>query len=176
MKSPLTKDHRNGFTLIELIVSISVFSVLVTIAVGGFANVLRTQRQVAGLLVTNSNAALILEQMAREMRTGRQFSCAGSCIGTETILFTNFEGDAIEYSYDPGEKAIYRFSGGVPNIITSRSVSVEYMRFDVENNALYPADSYPTRVTIFLGMGPKDATLARNVLNFQTVVSARFDQ
>ncbi len=65
--------RRKGFTIVELLVAIALFSILVTIGVGGFVNALHTQRQVAGLLAAESNASVTLEQMAREIRTGDLF-------------------------------------------------------------------------------------------------------
>jgi prepilin-type N-terminal cleavage/methylation domain-containing protein len=64
---------RSGFTLIELLVAIALFSIVVAIASSGFVSALRTQRQVASLISTQSNVTLVLEQMAREERTGYLF-------------------------------------------------------------------------------------------------------
>jgi prepilin-type N-terminal cleavage/methylation domain-containing protein len=62
-----------GFTLIEVVVAIAVFSILVAVGVGGFVNALRTQREVTSLIAAQSNASLAIEQMAREIRTGYLF-------------------------------------------------------------------------------------------------------
>jgi prepilin-type N-terminal cleavage/methylation domain-containing protein len=67
------QSNKKGFTLIELLVSIGIFSIVVAIATGGFVNSLRTQRQVSSLISAQSNASLVLEQMAREIRTGYLF-------------------------------------------------------------------------------------------------------
>jgi prepilin-type N-terminal cleavage/methylation domain-containing protein len=64
---------RSGFTLIELLVAIGLFTIIVAIAVGGFTNALRTQRQVSSLIATQSNVSLALEQITREIRTGYLF-------------------------------------------------------------------------------------------------------
>jgi prepilin-type N-terminal cleavage/methylation domain-containing protein len=74
MKNRYCKQNsQRGFTLIEMLVAIGVFAVVVAIATGGFVNSLRTQRQVASLISAQSNASLVLEQMAREIRTGFLF-------------------------------------------------------------------------------------------------------
>jgi prepilin-type N-terminal cleavage/methylation domain-containing protein len=62
-----------GFTLVEMLVAMGIFTIVVAIAIGGFINSLRTQRQVASLISAQSNASLVIEQMAREMRTGFLF-------------------------------------------------------------------------------------------------------
>ena len=67
------KNSQKGFTLIELLVAMGIFAIVIAIATGGFINSLRTQRQVASLISAQSNASLVLEQMAREIRTGFLF-------------------------------------------------------------------------------------------------------
>ena len=63
----------SGFTLIEALISIGMFSIVVSLAVGGYAQALRTQHQLEGVIAANSNASLAIEQMSREIRTGRAF-------------------------------------------------------------------------------------------------------
>lgn len=74
-KSPAAS--RRGFTLIEMLVAIAIFTTTISIAVGGFITALRTQRQVSALLAANNNLSLTLEQMAREIRTGYNFCRPG---------------------------------------------------------------------------------------------------
>jgi prepilin-type N-terminal cleavage/methylation domain-containing protein len=64
---------KKGFTLIEMLVTVGLFAIIVTIAVGGFVNAERTQRQVASLISAQSNVSLALEQMSRDIRTGYLF-------------------------------------------------------------------------------------------------------
>ncbi|MGD1003683.1 MAG: type II secretion system protein [Minisyncoccia bacterium] len=64
---------KKGFTLIEMLVTVSLFAIIITIAVGGFTNAERTQRQVSSLISAQSNVSLALEQMSRDIRTGYLF-------------------------------------------------------------------------------------------------------
>ncbi len=67
----MRKDFNfRGFTIVELLVAMGIFLIVVEIAVGGFVNALRAQKQVAALIAAEGNADLALEQMAREIRTG----------------------------------------------------------------------------------------------------------
>jgi prepilin-type N-terminal cleavage/methylation domain-containing protein len=79
MKKPLKKS---GFTLVELLITIALFTIIVSIAVGGFTNALKTQRQVSSLIATQSNVSLALEQMTREIRTGYLFCHDGDINGS----------------------------------------------------------------------------------------------
>jgi prepilin-type N-terminal cleavage/methylation domain-containing protein len=64
---------RKGFTLIEIIITVGLFAIVITLAVGGFINATNTQRQVSSLIATQSNVSLALEQVARAIRTGYLF-------------------------------------------------------------------------------------------------------
>lgn len=64
---------KKGFTLIEMLVTVSLFLIIITIAVGGFTNAIRTQRQVSSIISAESNVSITLEEMAREIRTGYLF-------------------------------------------------------------------------------------------------------
>ncbi len=66
-------NMKKGFTLIEMLVTVGLFVIIIAIAVGGFTNAIRSQRQVSSLISTQSNVSLALEQMARQIRTGYLF-------------------------------------------------------------------------------------------------------
>ncbi|HUC02138.1 MAG TPA: type II secretion system protein [Candidatus Paceibacterota bacterium] len=64
---------KKGFTLIEMLITVGLFTIIITIAVGAFANAVRTQRQVSSLISAESNISITLEEMARQIRTGYLF-------------------------------------------------------------------------------------------------------
>jgi prepilin-type N-terminal cleavage/methylation domain-containing protein len=162
---------QRGFTLVELLVAIGLFSVVMSIAVGGFARALRIQRQAAGLLLVNSNASLMLEQMAREIRTGYNFSGGGT-----NLSFMNAKGEAVSYCLiqnAAGNGVILRGIGGCAGglQVTASNVSVVGLDFLVWNDA--PANDYPTRVTIALSIVSPEIGISASPVRLQTTVSAR---
>ncbi|MBI5306636.1 prepilin-type N-terminal cleavage/methylation domain-containing protein [Candidatus Wolfebacteria bacterium] len=98
-----------GFTLIELIVAMSVFVILTSVAVGGFINMMRNQRIVTAMMAVNDNMGLTLEQMAREIRTGYNF-CR---ISSSKIQFVNAKNEVVRYrlNNESVEKGISATSG-----------------------------------------------------------------
>ena len=58
--------------------ALSFFIVFTVIASGSFIRALRTQRAIVALIAANDNANLSIEQIAREIRTGSNFSLAGN--------------------------------------------------------------------------------------------------
>ena len=64
-----------GFTLIEMIVSLGVFSVVVTTAVGAMLVLISTNQQLQAEQSVMTNLAFALDTMTREMRTGFNYYC-----------------------------------------------------------------------------------------------------
>src|SRR6185295_7895950 len=91
----LDSSRRGGFTLVELLVAITLFSIAISIAIGGFVRALHTERQLIALIAANSNASLAIEQIAREIRTGTGFACASGESPCSELSFTNAGGAVV---------------------------------------------------------------------------------
>ncbi|MBI4094335.1 MAG: prepilin-type N-terminal cleavage/methylation domain-containing protein [Candidatus Liptonbacteria bacterium] len=165
-----------GFTVVELLVAIGLFGVIVAIAMGGFARALRTERQVTALVAANTNVSVVLEEMARELRTGLDF-CIGGCISPEErreLRFVNGRGEEVFYRLE-NDAVVREMAGGVRGAerLTSANVAVQGLFFLLTGHE--SGDGYPARVTILLAVSPKsaDPALRDNVIYLQTTVSAR---
>lgn len=182
------RTMRKGFTLIELIIAIALFSILVGIAAGGFTSALRTQRQVAALISAQSNASLTLEQMARELRTGYLFchdvsgnptcTCTGGAGPNSTLACDNFidfhNSETADVNYELTNGALERSeNGGALQPITAANVSVQYLTFRLFGSA--EGDHWNPRITVSMGVAPSstDPAVSNTILNLQTTVSAR---
>lgn len=187
-------NENKGFTLVETMVSLVLFATVIAIAIGGFVNALRAQRQVTLLLATQSNVSLSLEQMARDIRTGYLFCHDGAHVGgvatcniapetcvsdgapdpTFTCTDLNYfsaTGDNVEYHLRNGslEKGI----GGTFQSVTGNNVNVKYLTFIIQGNT--EGDQWNPRITVTVGVAPSstDQGLTNSVLNLETSISAR---
>ncbi|MFH0890679.1 MAG: type II secretion system protein [Candidatus Liptonbacteria bacterium] len=162
-----TNASRAGFGLAETLVAIGLFSIIVTIAVGGFSRALRSQRQAAALLLANSNVSITIEQMAREMRTGYNFTPG---TGISEMSFTNARGERIYYKSE--DNAVQRKIGlGSYEKITADNVVVQHLGFDL--SGYQSGDGKQPRVTVTLGVSTKEVDLSGNIINLQTTISPR---
>ena len=176
-----------GFTLVELLVAITLFSIIVAVAVGGFAGMLRTERQISSLITADTNVSFVIEQMAREIRTGSDFCPLGTggaplcnCPQTDSttgalscrnFAFTNAQGQLVEYALQNGilEKSIDSGVSFVP--VTGANIVIPYFNTLVFGTT--PGDHWTPRITIQIGVASKDPTLVGQGLRLQTSVSAR---
>jgi len=54
------KNKKSGFTIVELLVAMSIFVILITIAVGAFIQALRSERRLTSLMTVSNNASSVL--------------------------------------------------------------------------------------------------------------------
>lgn len=155
-----------GFTTMELLVAMSLFVILISIVSGVFVSSLRTQRATVALIAANSNASLALEQMSREMRTGRDFSQSG-----QEITFTNAKGELVTYRWDSDSAAIERGINDNFKKITADNVQIRNLVFRIFTGS--PEDAYPPRITIILQGGAANIPFSENTVNLETTISAR---
>jgi prepilin-type N-terminal cleavage/methylation domain-containing protein len=70
-----TKPSTAGFTLIEMIVSLALFSVVITISVGALLILIASNRQLQDEQAVLTNLSFALDSMTREIRTGSAYVC-----------------------------------------------------------------------------------------------------
>ena len=64
-----------GFTLIEIIVSLAIFSVVAVIAIGALVRVTSANRQAQAIQSGVNNVSFVLDALSREMRVGTSYAC-----------------------------------------------------------------------------------------------------
>ena len=67
---------QSGFTLIEMIVSLALFSVVVTISVGALLVLIASNQRFQNEQSVMTNLSFALDSMTREIRTGTNYYCA----------------------------------------------------------------------------------------------------
>ena len=70
----------SGFTLVEMIVALAIFSVVAVVAVGALVKVVNANRKAQIVQSSVSNIGFVLESMVREIRTGTNYDCEDSNI------------------------------------------------------------------------------------------------
>lgn len=74
MRKNITKKN-NGFTLIELMVSISIFSIIMLTAIGSFLVTVNVAKKARALRFAMDNVNFATESMTRSLRMGKDYYC-----------------------------------------------------------------------------------------------------
>jgi prepilin-type N-terminal cleavage/methylation domain-containing protein len=84
-----------GFTLIEMMVAIAVFSIVMVMAMGALLNVIDSNNKARSIKTAINNISFALEGISKDMRMGTDYACGGGgntveedCTGgVDTISF-----------------------------------------------------------------------------------------
>lgn len=159
--------NKDGFTMVEMLVALSVFMIVVSIASGAFIKSLRTQRAAVSFIAANSNASMAMEQMSRELRTGSNFSPGGG-----EINFINARSENTTYRWNSSDESLERSADGINfKKIIADNVKVKNAYFNVFSGS--PPDPYPSRITIVMQVAGIGGLLVDATVNLQTTISAR---
>ena len=173
-----------GFTVVELLVSMAIFVILVGIVSGIFINSLRIQRAVISLMATNDNSSLVLESIARDIRTGSNFCISdfitGNCISGDignSFRFNNAKGGESIYRLNASEKSIQKSDdlGASFERLTSSLVDVQIFEVRLVDSQFLSSfgEEWPSRVSLFMRVGSKDPKLTGIFTDLQMTTSAR---
>ncbi len=148
--------QRGGFSLIELIVSVGLFTVVMTLASGAYLLMIGINRQAQGIATGINNLSFALETMTYNIRTGKDYGCSVVGVdcpnGSNTFLFTNANGDSVSYDVvSEGEIGkIQETKNGVLSDLTDPSVNISSLKFYAFDTARPLGDYKQSRVTIIV--------------------------
>lgn len=172
---------KKGFTLIEIIVALGIFSIVALVSVSSLLAMTNAQKKARAIQASVDNLRFAVEVMSKNIRTGRLYFCdsfiptipftARDCTsGNSTITFIDALGDVISYKYDLADGQVDRFIGGTnPVPITAEELVVE-MSFFVTGSNL--GDDKQPLITIVM-KGAAGTGRARSTFNIQTTVTQR---
>lgn len=184
-----------GFSLIELLVSMALFIVVITMGVGALMVLINANAKAQNMQDAVSNIQFALDSMAREIRTGYAYYCSS---GTETVgdvtavqdcnrgsylsiieggesLTSGANNRRIAYRYNSSAQSVERKIGSGSWVrLTDPNVTVTDMHFNVGNSInKQNGNTLQPNATIFLsgtvtGIGQTSANFT-----LQTTVTQR---
>lgn len=168
----MSKYRVRGFTLIELIVGVFIFSILIVLAGGSLVPSLELQRRALNIKRVEENGRFVLELMTRELRVANPINTADSgCPGSggSSLSFTHPVNGSIEYFLSG--TAVHRRVNGADSVISNPDVEVSRLTFCVSGNSM--ADDRQPRVSMILGLKAGGLNSQADALDLQTTVSQR---
>jgi prepilin-type N-terminal cleavage/methylation domain-containing protein len=185
---------KRGFTLIEMLVAVGLFSVVMLVSVAAILSIIGNNKKAQGINNVVNNLNFAIESMVRDMKTGYLYKCdgswpidqteAGPCPATpvDKIALLSGSPTAVEYSfiepttendggYVPGHIVKRTGSGNAIDLTSKSDVDIQSVQMYV-NNAASGSGSQPG---IFLIIRAKANILENEVSEFglQTFISQR---
>ena len=74
----INKNSKKGFTLIEIIVSLAIFSIVALVAVGALIKIVDANKKAQSLKTAINNINYALEAMSRDIRAGTNYYCVAT--------------------------------------------------------------------------------------------------
>lgn len=164
-------DQR-GFTLIEMLVTIFLFSMIATIGTSGFVRGLELFRRTGAAYRVQDNALYVLEIMTREIRYSiLQGAADTDCTSTfiSSLTINHPVNGTVTYTLANG--VVRRTVGGKTAALSGSDVNFEKLFFCISGSA--PADNRQVRVTILAQVRDVATGTQSQVFNIQTTVALR---
>ncbi len=88
----------------ELMISLSLFTLVTVISTTIFVQIIKTSKLTAQKSAAIDNVSTVMEQLAREVRTGKDFlnSVNPSYSAVDSFSFINYKGEKITYQFNAG--------------------------------------------------------------------------
>lgn len=118
--------HKRGFSLIEMLVSVALFSMVVLMAVSALISLMNANQKARSLKTAMDNLNFAVDEMSRDLRLGTEYYCqtsASSPISIDVnsgnpvthdcpyVAGTDSGGPYLEYRNFYGDVVLYRFDG-----------------------------------------------------------------
>lgn len=161
------EKNQKGFSLIEVIVAVFVFSIVSILISGVIVSSIRIQRRSLNIQKAEENSRFVLESMAREIRVadsiaGPDNDCSVS--PSESLSFNHPVNGSIRY-YLGEDEAIHKEVDGQDSILTSSKVRVTKFYFCTKGTL--GDDGLQPKVTVVLsieaGISPDTETIESQI-------------
>lgn len=120
------KKSDTGFTLIEMMVAVAIFSIVMLVAVGALLSIIDANRKARAVKSVVNNVSFAIESMARQARLGTRYHCRGAALKAldEPLNCSNGVFFAFEHQFgdptDVSDQYVYRYNAGGKYIEFSR--------------------------------------------------------
>lgn len=192
----LHTTYESGFTLIEILVSLTLFMIVVTISVGSLMTLVQANSKVQNIESAVENVSFALDDMTRNIRTGSNYQCPATDFinkyatpidcATGNTSFAYTESDQSLTAGMGSQRIAYKLQGGqiLQHLgtgslgdnkwqpLTSTDVTINQLKFYVTDAAGYSAgNAYSPTVTIFVAGTVNGAHGTGSTFRLETTVN-----
>lgn len=129
MSKDLIQKKKNGYSLIELMVSVTIFSIVLVASLGAILAIIDANRKAQAISNVMNNLNAAVEEMTRTIKTGKDYS-----ISIDSISVQNSRGDNITYSLTDDNTILKEIDGSEGQqslIVTAPEVTITNLSFTI---------------------------------------------
>ena len=166
-KSP----NQAGFTMIELLAAVFLFSVMAIITASIFIRALEIERKSFAAQVVQENALAVFELMSKEIRVsdiaGPDSNCSVNNLSM-TVYDNSGNGIPTTYQLNSTLGVVERVYGGVTYYVSSQDVIFTSLKFCILNSGI---DNESVRVTVLAAISDRASQLS--TIKIHTTTTSR---
>lgn len=168
----MNKSFQKGFTLVEVLVTIVIFSFVLIIVSSIFVYSLNLQRRALNLQQAEENAAYVIEFLTKEIRVATITLPAAdsNCPSIPSSSLTIDHPDTGIIKYYLSGSDLIREVNGVPGVVNSNTV--RFVKFDFCVRGVPAGDMIQPRVTLSAAIS-STKTNQQATIDIQTTISSR---
>jgi len=172
------KRRAHGFTLVESMVTVAIFSMLIVSATNIFLSIIRSQRNTLASKNAQEAVSYALEVMSKELRMAKvdDGKCSSSGYGqvyvvdvnNDEIIFRNYQDECVTYFLDGDRLKIKRDEKLA--FMTPDNIEISQLNFTIK----YPdINIEQPLVTVRFVLSYFNSDIGQQSLNVQTSISSR---
>jgi len=184
--------HLNrGFTLIEMMVALSLFTVVITVSLGSLLSIIDANKKSQAIQSLMTNLNFVMDDISRNARVGSNYHCSDATNALDVTMVRNCPSGDTLFAFEPTrgnpssptDQVVYRFvnsgtgiekssDGGSSFVkITSSNITLDQMKFFVVG-ALSGDSQQPRVVIVMKGVAGVEDKIKTN-FNIQTTITQR---
>ena len=183
----VSSQSERGFTLIELMTSLSIFLIVVTVSLGSIIGIFDANRKSRSLKTVMGNLNLAVETMSKEVRFGRNYHCEVNALssppftspqncstGGQLVSFLSNDDLQIVYRLNHGTIEVSSNGGSSYTPLTAPEITIESLTFYVLGAGVAPSNTLQPKVIMNIRgeAGVNDKT--KSIFTLQTTISQRY--
>ncbi len=177
-------DKQQGVTLIEILLAVTLFSIVIIGAVGLFISLIKNQQVLLDRAYVLNTLSYTTEYMSKAIRMAQK-DITGTCLNSmenfilvagdsSHIKFKNYNGDCQEFflQLQDGILTLMVARNGVPQALTPANITVESLTFvlagENQSDALQPKVSFSIKAKVKNSVAPSfliQTTISQRMLD-----------
>jgi prepilin-type N-terminal cleavage/methylation domain-containing protein len=188
MRTHQLHTNQKGFTLVEMLVAVSIFAIVMVVSIGTLIVLLSAGAVAQSAQVITSNLSFAVDSMSRHIRTGYDYHCSNTVPddndplpsgtmdcenGASVFVFTEGEsGDRTAYWFDSTTRALYqKVEANAWRRMTSTEIAIDPFSFTLTGST--GGDAAQPTVRILLKAEPIEERMDVYPFYIQTTVSSK---